>query len=153
MANEEDDDCRLVVKFAENFWWSKHLFHVPNGGRRNFKEAARFKGLGVRPGIPDFVLALPAGPYAGLYLEMKSRGDRGKRGSPSVEQLEYLERFASVGYCTAQAYGFDAAYAVLLWYTKGAARPKPTAQLNFKFEGPDKKLIANNDIVMRGPRP
>jgi len=29
------------------------LFHVPNGGSRNKIEAAKFKGMGLIPGIPD----------------------------------------------------------------------------------------------------
>ena len=30
-------------------------FHVPNGGYRRPVEAARLKGLGMRPGVPDVV--------------------------------------------------------------------------------------------------
>lgn len=47
------------------------LFHVPNGGQRNAKEAAKFKAMGVRPGVPDLILILPRGGYHYLALELK----------------------------------------------------------------------------------
>ena len=31
-------------------------FAVPNGGKRDAREAARLKGLGVRPGVPDVMI-------------------------------------------------------------------------------------------------
>ena len=49
----------------------KLLFHVPNGGKRNAAEAARFKAMGVKAGVPDLCLPVPRGGYAGLYIEMK----------------------------------------------------------------------------------
>jgi hypothetical protein len=53
------------------------LFHVPNGEARDPRTAAKLKWLGVRPGVPDLLLPMPRGPYAGLALEMKRR-----RGGP-----------------------------------------------------------------------
>lgn len=47
------------------------LFHVPNGGQRNAKEAAKLKGMGVRPGVPDLILILPRGGYHYLAIELK----------------------------------------------------------------------------------
>lgn len=47
------------------------LFHVPNGGRRNPKEAARFKAMGVRAGVPDLMLLLPRHGYSYLAIELK----------------------------------------------------------------------------------
>ena len=38
--------CKVLV-----VWW-----HVPNGGWRGKAEAARFKALGVRAGVPDLTL-------------------------------------------------------------------------------------------------
>lgn len=49
--------------------WS--LFHVPNGGKRNSVEAAKFKAMGVRPGVPDLMLVIPRGGYHYLALELK----------------------------------------------------------------------------------
>lgn len=49
---------------AECFQWAynthpqlrKLLFHVPNGGKRNAREANKMKAMGVTPGIPDLPL-------------------------------------------------------------------------------------------------
>ena len=47
------------------------LFHVPNGGTRNAKEAAKFKGMGVRSGVPDLMLIIPRHGFHYLALELK----------------------------------------------------------------------------------
>lgn len=47
------------------------LFHVPNGGTRNVREAAKLKEMGVRPGVPDLMLVLPRHGYHYLALELK----------------------------------------------------------------------------------
>ncbi len=48
-------------------------FHPANGGARSPVEAAIFKGLGVRPGVPDLVIV-----YRGRFIaiELKSEGGR-----------------------------------------------------------------------------
>ena len=52
-----------------HFSWA--LFHVPNGGQRNRVEAAKFKAMGVRPGVPDLLLILPRHGYSYLAMELK----------------------------------------------------------------------------------
>lgn len=44
------------------------LFHVPNGGLRNKREATKFKAMGVIAGIPDLVL-VHAGQLVGFELK------------------------------------------------------------------------------------
>ena len=48
------------------------LHHSPNGGRRNVREAARFKKMGVRAGFPDLILLLPCHQYHYLAIELKT---------------------------------------------------------------------------------
>jgi hypothetical protein len=48
------------------------LYHVPNGGSRNIREAANLKRAGVRAGVPDLHLPVARGEYHGLWLELKS---------------------------------------------------------------------------------
>ena len=74
MTHPEDQLQTACVR-----WWdyahpgiSWALFHVPNGGKRNAKEAARFKAMGVRPGVPDLLLILPRGGYSFLAVELKA---------------------------------------------------------------------------------
>jgi hypothetical protein len=47
------------------------LFAIPNGGRRNAREAARLKSQGVTPGVPDLFLAIPIHGSPGCFFELK----------------------------------------------------------------------------------
>jgi hypothetical protein len=58
MTNSED---RLQSEIFFWFWntyptYRRCLFHVPNGGFRNLKEAAKLKAMGVVAGVPDLLL-------------------------------------------------------------------------------------------------
>lgn len=55
---------------------SPYLVHVPNGGKRNAREGARFKKMGVRAGFPDLMLLVPKNGIHALFIEMKSAGGR-----------------------------------------------------------------------------
>ena len=48
-------------------------FHVPNGGKRNPREAARFKRMGVKAGVPDIIIESKTNgaPY-GAFIELKA---------------------------------------------------------------------------------
>lgn len=48
----------------ECIWW-----HTPNGGKRNAREAARLKRMGVKAGVPDIVIFRGCTPY---FIELKS---------------------------------------------------------------------------------
>lgn len=52
------------------------LFAVPNGGKRNVREAARLKAEGVRAGVTDLILLVPRNGFASLCIELKT--DRGR---------------------------------------------------------------------------
>jgi hypothetical protein len=50
----EEDLQRQVVRFLQRSLTGNSLvFHVPNGGRRGFLEALRFKSMGVLAGMVD----------------------------------------------------------------------------------------------------
>ena len=71
----EDTEQMGVIDWAnwnlQRFPELKMLYHVPNGGKRNPTEAARFKAMGVKAGVPDLCLPVPMNGYAGLYIDMK----------------------------------------------------------------------------------
>lgn len=100
-----------VVRFPE----LKLLFHVPNGGKRNAKEAARFKAMGVKPGVPDLCLPVPMNGFAGLYIEMKY--DKNK---PTDHQKEWIKALKEQGYKVVVCYGAQEATQELESYLQGA---------------------------------
>ena len=81
------------------------IWHTPNGGKRNYYEAAKLKRLGVTPGVPDLAIMEPSGAFHGLFVELKAEkngltdhqkgmcqqlADRGYR----VELCRSLEEFS-----------------------------------------------------------
>jgi hypothetical protein len=83
-----------------------YLFAIPNGGKRNKLEAARMKGLGVRAGIADLMLALPLNGYAGLFIEMKAPNTGKSKPRMSDAQIDKSWTFANVGYAVCCCYGW-----------------------------------------------
>lgn len=90
------------------------LFHVPNGGKRNAAEAARFKAMGVKAGVPDLCLPVPMNGFAGLYIEMKYGKNR-----TTKEQEKWIEALRQQGYKVAVCYGGVAATKELESYLQG----------------------------------
>ena len=90
----------------------RFMYHVPNGGRRNAREAAMLKAEGVKAGVPDIVLPASRGGYHGLYIELK----RQKSGSLSKEQREYLEYLKEQGYRAVMCRGWRQAADVIQAY-------------------------------------
>ena len=105
-------------------WWNLQyaksellplLFAIPNGGARNLATGALLKAEGVRRGVPDLCLALPRGPYAGLWIEMK----RQAKSHLSQAQSDMLKLLSSSGYAATVCRGFEEAKAVIERYLDG----------------------------------
>lgn len=82
---EDDEQAALIHHFAMQ--WPKvfpYLFAIPNGGKREIREAVRLKKAGVKPGVPDLFLAFPIMDFHGMFVEMKS-----KKGSASPDQKKF----------------------------------------------------------------
>lgn len=69
------------------------LAHFANGGRRNAIEAAKFKRMGVRAGIPDLILLIPNKFYPFMGIELKTA-----KGKQSEYQKQYQSEFERRGY-------------------------------------------------------
>lgn len=115
----EDEEQIMVMKWAEmqmGRWPDlRWLFHIPNGGKRRKTEAARFKAMGVKPGVPDLCLPVPIGRYHGLYIEMKRR----EGGKLSEDQREWIDGLSENGYCVRRCDGWQEAVRVLEDYLRG----------------------------------
>lgn len=91
-AHEEDDLQRAVMQFLDLALPADGIaYAVPNGGKRSPRTAARFKGMGLKAGIPDIAVI-----YRGraAFVELKA-----KRGVMSVAQKAMQRRLI---YCGAE---------------------------------------------------
>lgn len=89
------------------------VFHIPNGGKRNRKEAANLKLQGVKAGVPDLCFPAAHHGYHGLFIEMKAG-----RNTTTDNQEAWLDLLARNGYCVRVCYGFLEAMSVIDWYFK-----------------------------------
>jgi hypothetical protein len=94
-----------------------HLIHIPNGGKRNPREAARLKRMGVRAGVSDLFLAWPSNGFGGLWIELKAPIIKGKP-KPTVKpsQRNWLDAMQDANYETAIAFGWLEAMSIIKDY-------------------------------------
>lgn len=90
------------------------VYHVPNGGYRNGREAANFKRQGVKAGVPDLCIPVARGGYHGLYIEMKTA-----KGKATEKQLEWLGLLRDEGYAAYIARGAKEAQKLIDSYICG----------------------------------
>jgi VRR-NUC domain len=109
LQQSEADIQKASVKWFDFQYphFSRLLFHIPNGGRRQMTqvrdrfgnarnvpiEAKNLKDMGVRRGVSDLFLSVPSGKYHGCYIEMKSY-----KGTTTKEQKEFLAMVGAQGY-------------------------------------------------------
>ena len=87
------------------------LHHSPNGGKRNVREAARFKEMGTRPGFPDLFLMYPSNGFHGLFVEMKS-----PKGVQQHSQKRWQKMAEALGYKYALCRSLEEFRALILSY-------------------------------------
>ncbi len=87
------------------------LHHIPNGGKRNAREAAALKRQGVKAGVPDICLPVPRGKYHGLYIELKVGNNK-----TSAYQNEWIEKLKEQNYYVVVCYGWRVAQEVIESY-------------------------------------
>jgi hypothetical protein len=81
------------------------IYHCPNGGHRDVRVAAKFKAMGVLPGVWDIFVPVPA---PGLYIEMKAG-----KGRLTPAQVAFRDALEPAGYRFVVAYSWhDAAKAI-----------------------------------------
>jgi hypothetical protein len=114
--NTEHQEQRELFKWAE-LSRGKHpelanMFAVPNGGWRHPVTAAKLQAEGVKPGVPDIVLAHPSRGYPGLFIEMKRRVG----GRVSDSQKEWHVRLSRAGYSVVTCKGWEEARTAIINY-------------------------------------
>lgn len=94
MRHLEDQLQKSCIRFFDYQYpnLKNQLHHSPNGGKRNIREAARFKAMGVRAGFPDLILLHPNNFYPFMGIELKT-----EKGRQSEHQKEYQKMFEEIG--------------------------------------------------------
>ncbi|MBS5308768.1 VRR-NUC domain-containing protein [Clostridium sp.] len=90
------------------------LHHIPNGGKRNAREAAALKRQGVKAGVPDICLPVAIGEYHGLYIELKVG-----KNKTSKHQDEWIQKLRNENYCVEVSYGWQEARDTIEDYLEG----------------------------------
>ena len=115
-GNEQSHQKALFCWAALNFNKYpvlKFMYHVPNGGFRNVREAANLKASGVRAGVPDLHLPVKCGQYSGLFIELKIG-----KGKASPEQEIWKAYLNEAGYYATVCHGYLEAVSVIEHYLK-----------------------------------
>lgn len=122
----EHDECVCLIQWAtykrhNGFRLSDFLIAVPNGAalagdeRQRAIQMARLKAQGLKPGVFDYLLAIPVEPYPGLWLELK----RTKLSVISDEQKKFDRNMQLMGWATAICKGWDQAKTAIEGYLRG----------------------------------
>jgi len=105
-----EDGMQIALVNYIRLQYPKAIFcHIPNGGNRNPREGAKFKRMGVLPGMPDLMFFNPISNdsgivYCGLALELKTQ-----KGKLRPNQQDRLSELKQCDWHCKVAYGFDQA--------------------------------------------
>lgn len=120
MSNLEDKEQIALFQwrdlFERRYPELRLMHHIPNGGRRDKREAAKLKRMGVKAGVPDIFLPIPRDGRHGLYIELKAG-----KNTASPEQREFIADVRVFGYEAEVCYGWEEAAATILRYLTGKA--------------------------------
>lgn len=116
---EHDLQVRCVTWFRQKYRQMAGLiFAIPNGadlgGTDRIARAKRWQKLereGATPGVADLFLAIPSGPLAGLWIEMKT-----SKGKQSQAQIQFEMNVIRAGYGYAMPRSYEEFKAVVERY-------------------------------------
>ncbi len=111
LNTEKPDQKKLDTEKPNKTRIGDYLHHSPNGGKRQFLEAKKFKAMGVKAGFPDLFLCIAKNGYHGLFIELKTQ-----KGKPTALQQTWLNRLNGQGYKAVVCYGFDEAKEAIKGY-------------------------------------
>jgi hypothetical protein len=94
------------------------LIHIPNEGKRSWREGKRQKKLGLTRGVPDLFFAMPVingemQHYCGLWIEIKTGAGRIR-----TEQKVFIANMLARGYQAKIVRSVDEAIAVFEEYIR-----------------------------------
>lgn len=117
--SEHDEQAAVIAwaKLNETRYPALEFLHsTPNGGYRHPAVAARMKAEGVKRGVLDLQLPMPAGPYHGLWIEMKFG-----KGRLSKQQKVWVNQLTAWGHYVEVCWDANAAIDVITAYLEMVA--------------------------------
>lgn len=116
IPTEHEEQVTVVEWFDQQYpKYRGRLYAVANAGAGSQRgQAGKMKSEGVRKGVPDLCLPVPAQGFHGLYIEMK----RMKGGTLAPEQRDWLDFLGSQGYMAVVCRGANAAIQTLRDYLR-----------------------------------
>lgn len=105
----EATEQQVIIEWCE--WNKVPIFAIPNGGKRNAKEAYFMKKSGVKSGVPDLFVPVPTGDYAGLFIELKVG-----KNKPTENQKHWIDLLLAQGYSVCVCYGAQQAIELIRGY-------------------------------------
>ena len=98
-----------IVQFCE--WQHIPMFAIPNGGRRDAKEAMFLKRSGVKAGVPDMMFPEAHRRAHGLFIELKVG-----KNKPTKAQEQWLDQLSNAGYLAVVCHDSEQAIEIIKWY-------------------------------------
>ena len=110
----ESQECDAFCEWANLYpKIGQYLISIPNQALCYTNPGIRKKltRQGVKKGIPDYFLAIPANKHSGLFIEMKV-----KKNVPTDNQMEWLNLLKKNGYSVFICYSWIEAAKVICQY-------------------------------------
>ncbi|TDO21910.1 VRR-NUC domain-containing protein [Pedobacter duraquae] len=114
-SGEEDKFQEECVKWLQLQYKKLLYHHSPNGGKRDPREAAKFKRMGTRSGCPDLMFYKRSGNYVGLATELK----RGKN-TATDNQEDFMAELRKEGWLCVTIWTMDVFMKTVNDYMRGA---------------------------------
>ena len=118
MNHKESDEQQALFqwsKLSQSKYPELSLLHsIPNGGKRNIREASRLKKEGAKAGVSDIFLPVASQGFHGLYIELKVKG-----GKLSENQKWWITKTIEQGYLSVVCFGWVEAKEVIEGYLEG----------------------------------
>ena len=110
---KEDFEQKQLIQWCKTVPELQFMFHIPNESVGGQGWLIRNRQMGVKSGVPDLMLPIPAGRYHGLFVEMKAYN-----GRVSEQQQKWIDALNALGYLAVVAYGWEDARCKILDYLK-----------------------------------
>lgn len=102
IKQSEDNLQKACVKWFKMQYPKISIHHSPNGGKRNAREALKFKLMGTKAGHPDMVVYRRNALYVGLAIELKVG-----KNTATDNQVEFMAELTANGWYCVIVYTMD----------------------------------------------